>query len=247
MLDCSDRATTMTIDRKALGREGKRAARVRTATAVTMVARTVLCALAVLSVCAPGAAKPTADFARLKVGQIAYLSAQLESDDEPHTRPVCRTYEQQIAFWRMQLDNCPHRKWGTVVFVTAIRPGISDDRTIALDKSIPFVQIRSQDGRWTGWVQSISLEPIIPAGTRLQMKTVGNAVPSVYRHKSDPIGKDVSLGSPVTVEVLRHEPPSGDCTLLVRALNGAKKGLTGWTCDNGTIEGTNLSSTYLNP
>jgi hypothetical protein len=209
--------------------------------------RPVLCGTAVLTLLTPTAAKTNADFARLKIGQIAYLSAQLESDNEPRTRPVCRTYQQQIAFWRMQLDNCPHRKWGTVVIVMEIRPGFSDDRTIALDKSIPFVQIRSQDGRWTGWVQSISLEPIIPAGTRLLMKTVGNAVPSVYLHKGDPIGKDVSLGSPVTVEVLRHEPPSGDCTLLVRALNGSKAGTTGWTCDNGTIQGTNFSSTYLNP
>ncbi len=206
----------------------------------------VLAALAIASLATRAGAKPNAEFARLKVGQVGYLAALLESDNDPRTRPVCRTMAQEIAFWRSQVNDCPHRRWGTEVVVTDIRPGLSDDRTIMLHKSIPFFAIRSRDGRWTGWVQGGDVMPIIPPGTRIRMTTVGNAVPSVYRNKSDAVGHDVQIGSPVTVEVIRQEPPSGDCPLLVRVLTGPKTGTTGWTCNDGTIEGTNYTSAFLN-
>ena len=200
----------------------------------------------VATVSSPATAAPNLDWTKLRVGQQAYLSASLESDNDPNTRPVCRTNAEQIAFFKMQIQDCPHRKWGTRVVVTQILPGLGDSHTSALDKSIPFVEIRSADGRWTGWVQNISLEPIIPPGTRIRMKTAGNAVPSVYHDRAGAVHSDIPIGSPVTVKVLEQLPPSdGNCNIKVQALDGPKAGIVGWTCDHGTINGTNREFEFI--
>lgn len=192
-------------------------------------------------------ATPNGDWVKLRVGQQAYLSASLESDNDPGKRPVCRTNEQQIAFFKLQINDCPHRRWGTRVVVTRIVPGLGDPSTIALDKNIPFVEIRAADGRWTGWVQNIGLTPVIPRGTRIRLRTEGNAVPRVYRDRTGDLHSDITIGSPVTVEVVGQLPPTdGNCNIKVKALNGPKAGIVGWTCDHGTIDGTNREFNFLN-
>jgi hypothetical protein len=132
--------------------------------------------------------------------------------------------------------------------VLAPRPGFADQTTTAFSRDIPFVHVRSVDGRWTGWVESIHLEPIIPDGTRLKLETVGAGEPSVSPSRHGQLQQpDVVLGSPVSVVVIHQDPPAdGDCSLHVRVTSGLKRGATGWSCENGKIEGTQLSAGWLN-
>jgi hypothetical protein len=144
------------------------------------------------------------------------------------------------------IDACPHHAWGTRVIVTAIHPGFDDPKTNAFAKEIPFVDVRSEDGRWTGTTQNIGLMPIIPVGTRLTLKS-DNSPATIYPHISgDRIGSDFSIGSPVDVVVLGQHIPSENCDLRVRVLTGPKAGRDGWTCDTPWIPGTKLSAHWLN-
>lgn len=194
----------------------------------------------------PADAAVNADWARLRVGQTAYLDGGAEDGDPGYTL-VCHTLSQLIAFFHMDVNDCtPHRKMGTVVIVTAIQPGFDDSSKIngGISKDIAFVAIRAVKGSWTGWVQQIDLEPIIPVGTRIELKSVNDVPPSISRTASSSV--DVSIGSPVMVELLRQAPPSENCNRYVRVLDDPKAGSTGWTCDGGTIPGTKLRSDSLN-
>lgn len=179
----------------------------------------------------------------LRVGQVAYLAGG-ESDERDNTTPVCRTLPQLIALMHFQIDDCPHRPRGTRVIVTAIAPGFDDPKTSAFGKEIPFTTIRPVNGTWSGVVEVIALQPIIPIGTQLVLS--GSSDPTMYPHYSgDPVNADVSLGNPVTVQVLEQHPPSEECDLHIRVLTGRLAGRDGWTCDDGTIRGTKLTSAYL--
>jgi hypothetical protein len=159
--------------------------------------RPAVISLIIAAISATSVAQAASDWAKLRIGQRAYLSAQLESDNDPNTRPICRTYGDQIAFYRLQIDDCPHRRFGSLVRVIEIRPGFDDETTTAFSKDVPFVRIQSIDGRWTGWVESISLEPIIPTGTHLTLEKVGDGAPYIYAHKHDPVNKTFEPGFPV--------------------------------------------------
>ena len=171
----------------------------------------------------PADAAANTDWARLKVGQVAYLHGG-EEDNDPGFTLVCHTLRELIAFFHFEVDDCkPHRKMGTVVVVTAIQPGFDDTSKLngGISKGNAFVAIHAVKGSWAGWVQQIDLEPIIPVGTRIEMGSVN-------------------------VELLQQTPPSGNCNRYVRVLDGPRAGSTRWTCDSGDIPGTKLGIEFLN-
>lgn len=188
-----------------------------------------------------GDAAQKADWAKLRVGQPAYLGSFLLDDDDIMKRPICSTYGALAASSRPSGTNCrPSRRVGTLVIITAIGPPLH---------VAPTVGIRAANGAWTGWVESQTLVPIIPVGTRIVFTKAGSGNVAINHSRTNAAQmkeKDTDIGSPATGVVLHQDAPSGACGLQIRVVSGPKAGMTGWTCNSENIEGTNIQATTPN-
>lgn len=188
-----------------------------------------------------GDATQKTEWSKLRVGQTAYLGSFLIDEDDIMKRPICLTYGALEGSGHPSGTNCrPSRRVGTLVIITAIGPPLHD---------APTAGIRAANGAWTGWVESRTLVPIIPVGTRIVFTKIGSGDVAIYHSRANAAQmkeKDIDIGSPATGVVLHQDAPSGACDLQIRVVTGPKAGMTGWTCNSGNIEGTNIEATTLN-
>jgi hypothetical protein len=88
---------------------------------------------------------------------MAYLGAYLTDDDDISLRPICKTFQDLVATNTPDGHNCrPSRRVGTLVTITGIGPNAHGEQNYGRSASI-----RSNDGTWTGWVDLLTLDPII--------------------------------------------------------------------------------------
>ena len=160
------------------------------------------------------------------------------------TLTVCSTLASYVAF--MSDDNaanCSHEKRGVLAVVEQVIPAKSNTDTGSF-AGAPNVRIRAADGSWSGYTTVVSLQPMLPVGTVIVMKRMGNAVLNLAPRQASDLNVGPDLGDKVTVRVLHYYPDTADRSLYVNVLDGKYAGQNGWmfAMDAQTLDGKPVAS-----
>ncbi len=181
---------------------------------------------------------------RLTAGQSAYLK---EDGPLSHRATVCDTAANYDDFAHgLSHAGCRTFARGLAVRVAALSGSLDLDGAVT-----PLVDIATRDGGRLGFVDATLLEPLVPNGTTLEVLTVGDYVPQIWKTQADSADNEVVDGNGpkrtaylpahTRVEVLEQVPYDRGADLRVRALDGRKRGTSGWIVE-AFVPDTNLAA-----
>jgi hypothetical protein len=147
---------------------------------------------------------------------------------------VCESVGAYVAFANgRSKEHCRARRRGTPVRIVGVAGSNDQYGTVT-----PVVEVRSEEGTWSGVVDATLLRPIVPPHTILETRWIGDYAPGMWRTKDADNVYEIAnakfpnptdwLAPHTLVEVIRQSKYARDADLYVRGIEGRHRGQSGW-------------------
>jgi hypothetical protein len=92
-----------------------------------------------------------------------------------------------------------------------------------------FTLIRADNSSWSGWTDSLGLQPRIPANTKVVVKTLAPGGESWFFPNKTSAAGHIVLGTGATLQILAQDPKSEGPDLYAQIIgNSGDAGKKGW-------------------
>jgi hypothetical protein len=141
------------------------------------------------------------------------------------TATVCDTAEHYRAWLGSESStSCNNHARGASVIIDETTTDPSKDTAGGI--TMALVRIHAADGSWSGYTELMAIHPVIPKGTVIQFKRVGNETLRLGAIQQSNDG--ANLGDNVTVRLVKYDASTADADLYVTVLSGQYAGRSGW-------------------
>lgn len=155
------------------------------------------------------------------------LEVFVGNDPGADTQVVCSRLEDIVQSAPSATSHCWNVARGTPGTVIRIVASPSWDPQRAYG-DFPYVELKAAHGAWRGFTSAVTLQPKIPVGTVLLMRSLETPITLEPRPRFQKASGPL-LGDSVTVKVLQYHPEVvGGFNLYVEVQSGEYRGRRGW-------------------